>query len=199
MRYFYASPTNQPIGPHTIDELKQFHLNGTIRTETWVLEEGGSQWQPYANLVGPGAGVAAPVPMAPAQFTPAQPTAGGPLKWWVAVMKNYAGFSGRARRKEFWMFGLFNFLFLIVAMILDNILGTTVAGLPYGAMYLLYTFAVLIPGLAVTVRRLHDGGKSGWFLFVYLIPIIGAIWVLIVLASDSSPGTNKYGPNPKGV
>ena len=121
------------------------------------------------------------------------------MNWYLAVLKNYAVFSGRARRKEYWMFLLFNMIFAIVAMILDNILGTTVGVLPYGVFYLLYVFAVLIPGLAVSVRRLHDVGKSGWMYLISLIPIIGAIWLLVLFVTDSNPGENEYGANPKEV
>ena len=97
------------------------------------------------------------------------------------------------------MFALFNFIFLIVAMILDNILGTTAGELPYGVFYFLYALVVLIPGLAVAVRRLHDVGKSGWMILIALIPIIGAIWLLVLMVTDGNPGENQYGPNPKEV
>jgi uncharacterized membrane protein YhaH (DUF805 family) len=121
------------------------------------------------------------------------------MKWYLAVLKNYAGFSGRARRKEYWMFTLFNIIFLIVAMILDNVLGTAIEGVGYGLFYILYVLAVLIPGLAVSFRRLHDVGKSGWMVLIALIPIIGAIWLLVLMVIDSKPGENEYGPNPKEV
>jgi uncharacterized membrane protein YhaH (DUF805 family) len=121
------------------------------------------------------------------------------MNWYLAVLKNYAGFSGRARRKEYWMFVLFNFIFLIIAMIIDNDLKTTVGGLPYGLFYSLYAIAVLIPGLAVAVRRLHDVGKSGWMILIALIPIIGAIWLLVLMVTDSNPGENEYGANPKDI
>lgn len=121
------------------------------------------------------------------------------MKWYLAVLRNYAGFSGRARRKEYWMFALFNIIFLIVAMILDNVLGTAIEGVGYGLFYILYTLAVLIPGLAVSFRRLHDVGKSGWMILIVLIPIIGAIWLFVLTVTDSNSGENKYGPNPKEV
>ena len=121
------------------------------------------------------------------------------MNWYLQVLKKYAEFSGRARRKEYWMFSLFNVIFMIVAMILDNILGTTAGELPYGVFYFLYALAVFIPGLAVTVRRLHDIGKSGWMILIALIPIIGAIWLLVLMVTDSNPGENQYGQNPKEV
>jgi uncharacterized membrane protein YhaH (DUF805 family) len=121
------------------------------------------------------------------------------MNWYLKVLKQYADFSGRARRKEYWMFTLFNMIFIIVAMILDNVLGLTVGELPYGAFYFLYALAVLIPGLAVSVRRLHDVGKSGWMILISLIPIVGVIWLLILMLTDSNPEDNQYGANPKTV
>jgi uncharacterized membrane protein YhaH (DUF805 family) len=93
-------------------------------------------------------------------------------------------------------------IFLIIAMVLDNVLGTTfeVEGmkLPYGYIYLLFAIAFFIPYLAVSVRRLHDVGKSGWMLLLSFIPIIGAIWLLVLFFTDSSED-NEYGPNPKMI
>lgn len=119
------------------------------------------------------------------------------MNWYLKVLKQYADFSGRARRKEYWMFALFNLIFIIVAMILDNVLGLTLGELPYGVFYFLYALAVLIPGLAVSVRRLHDVGKSGWMILISLIPIVGGIWLLVLMLTDSNPGDNQYGANPK--
>ncbi|MFZ4590668.1 MAG: DUF805 domain-containing protein [Ignavibacteria bacterium] len=119
------------------------------------------------------------------------------MNWYLEVIKKYAVFNGRARRKEYWMFSLFSFIFVIIASILDNILGINMRGSTYGPIYIIYTLAVLIPGIAVSVRRLHDIGKSGWMLFVILIPIIGAIWLLVLLVTDGKPGDNIYGNNPK--
>jgi uncharacterized membrane protein YhaH (DUF805 family) len=121
------------------------------------------------------------------------------MNWYLKVLKQYADFSGRARRKEYWMFVLFNSLFAIVALILDNILGLTIGKLPYGVFYSLYGLAVLIPGLAVSVRRLHDVGKSGWMYLIGLIPLIGAIWLLVLFCYDSQQGNNKWGENPKEI
>jgi uncharacterized membrane protein YhaH (DUF805 family) len=121
------------------------------------------------------------------------------MNWYITVIKKYAVFSGRARRKEYWMFFLFNLIFSIVAIVLDNLLGTAIKDLGYGLISGLYFLAVLIPGLAVTVRRLHDVGKSGWWIFISLVPLIGSIWLLVLLATDSQPVENGYGSNPKEV
>jgi uncharacterized membrane protein YhaH (DUF805 family) len=118
------------------------------------------------------------------------------LNWYLYVLKKYAVFDGRARRKEYWMFVLFNILFSMAAGILDSILGLDFRS-GSGMIGSLYGLAVLIPSIAVAVRRLHDVGRSGWFLLINLIPIIGWIWFIIVLCTEGNPGINKYGPNPK--
>jgi len=94
------------------------------------------------------------------------------MNWYIQVLKNYAQFTGRARRSEYWYFALFNVIFMALAMGLDNVLGTTMYPLPYGYVYFIYALVVIIPGLAVCVRRLHDVGKSGWMALICLIPIV---------------------------
>jgi uncharacterized membrane protein YhaH (DUF805 family) len=121
------------------------------------------------------------------------------MNWYLKVLRQYADFGGRARRKEYWMFVLFNMIFAFGAIILDNVLGIAIDGIGYGPLYGLYALAVLIPGLAAAVRRLHDIGKSGWMILIALIPLVGAIWLLVLLVTDSSPGENQYGANPKEV
>lgn len=118
------------------------------------------------------------------------------MNWYFKALNNYANFSGRARRTEFWMFFLFNFIFGIIAGLLDRALGLSNA-FGYGTISILYSLAMFIPGLAVTVRRLHDVGKSGWMLLIILIPIIGWIWLFVLDVTDSNPGENQYGKNPK--
>jgi uncharacterized membrane protein YhaH (DUF805 family) len=121
------------------------------------------------------------------------------MKWFLKVLRQYADFSGRARRKEYWMYSLINFIFVTVASILDNATGMAIEGIGYGPIYIIFVLATLIPGIAVSVRRLHDVGKSGWMLFVALIPIIGVIWLLVLAVKDSQPGSNQYGENPKSI
>ena len=119
------------------------------------------------------------------------------MEWYLAVLRKYAEFSGRARRKEYWMFFLFNFLIGCGLAILELTLG--LAGGLYGPLTLLYSLAVLVPGLAVTVRRLHDTGRSGWWLLIGFVPLLGAIVLLVFMLTDGQPGPNQYGPNPKGA
>ncbi|HWQ71876.1 MAG TPA: DUF805 domain-containing protein [Desulfitobacteriaceae bacterium] len=114
----------------------------------------------------------------------------------MTVLRKYVVFEGRARRKEYWMFVLFNLIFMTAAYLLDSILS---GNMGYGLIYTIYSLAVLLPGLAVSVRRLHDIGKSGWFILISLIPIIGCIWLLILMCQDGNAGDNKYGPDPKSV
>ena len=121
------------------------------------------------------------------------------MNWYLKVLQQYTDFSGRARRKEYWMFFLFNMIFAFCAAIIDNILGLKFdQNSPYGFLYIVYGLFMFLPGLAVLVRRLHDVGKSGWWYFIAFIPILGAIWLLVLLATDSNPGSNEYGANPKG-
>jgi len=120
------------------------------------------------------------------------------MSWYIKVLKKYAVFSGRAKREEFWMFVLFNLIFSIVASLIDLGVGVlTFAVFGWGLLSLIYSLAVLVPGLAVSVRRLHDVGKSGWYLLINLIPIAGPIWFLVLACTDSQAGESKYGPNPK--
>lgn len=121
------------------------------------------------------------------------------MNWYLEVLKKYADFGGRARRKEYWMFTLFNVLFSFVLGILDGFLGTVSRDAGIGLLGGLYTLAVLLPSLGVSVRRLHDTDHSGWWLLIALVPCVGAIVLLIFMVRDSTPGPNQYGPNPKGV
>ena len=124
------------------------------------------------------------------------------MEWYLKVMRdNYANFSGRARRKEYWMFVLVQAIVMIGLMILDSVLGLDFElqgiSLGYGYLYLIGLIVHFIPSLAVLVRRLHDVGKSGWFYFIFLIPIIGIIWLLILYCTEGQKEDNKWGPNPK--
>lgn len=121
------------------------------------------------------------------------------MNYYLSVLKNYAVFSGRARRSEFWYFVLFNLIFSIISGILDSIVGIKVTPYHLGLINLIYALAVFIPGIAVTARRLQDTGKSGWMMLIVFIPIVGAIWLLILMCLDSNSGDNEYGPNPKNI
>lgn len=119
------------------------------------------------------------------------------MHWYIKVLNQYADFDGRARRTEYWMFFLFNFIFSLLAGLMDSFLGLYSIEFGIGLLGGLYALAVFIPGLAVAVRRLHDTGRSGWMLLIAFIPIIGAIWLLILMLIEGDPHENKYGPDPK--
>jgi uncharacterized membrane protein YhaH (DUF805 family) len=118
------------------------------------------------------------------------------MKWFIASLKKYAVFQGRARRTEYWMFVLFSFIILVIANILDHILGLAIEGLSYGPIYIIFTLALLLPSLSLSARRLHDIGKSGWFILVNLIPIGGFIWYLVLVCSKGNKGANAFGDDP---
>lgn len=111
------------------------------------------------------------------------------MNWYLKVLKQFADFNGRARRKEYWMFFLFNIIFSIVAGILDSITGTYNQEVGIGLLGGIYSLAMLIPGLAVCVRRLHDTGKSGWMIFVALIPLLEEFGYLFLWLKKETRGT----------
>ena len=119
------------------------------------------------------------------------------MSWYLEVLKKYAVFSGRARRMEYWMFILFNIIITVVLALIDSLIGTVIRQAGFGLLQGLYDLAVLLPSIAVTVRRLHDTGRTGWWILIGLIPVIGGIVLLIFMLLDSEPGENQYGPNPK--
>jgi uncharacterized membrane protein YhaH (DUF805 family) len=121
------------------------------------------------------------------------------MNWYLDVLKKYADFNGRARRKEYWMFFLFNVIITIVLMIVDGILGTSAVPGTLGLLGALYSLVLLIPGIAVAVRRLHDTGRSGWWILIGLVPFVGFIVLIVFMVQDGTPGENQFGKNPKMV
>lgn len=115
------------------------------------------------------------------------------MSWYIKVLKNYTNFKGRARRKEYWMFTLFNVIIAMVLYGIDSLIGTS------PILYLIYCLGVLIPNIAVCVRRLHDIGKCGWWYCIGFIPLIGEIWLIILFCRDGQAGENVYGLNPKEI
>lgn len=115
---------------------------------------------------------------------------GSHMEWYLKVIRNYAGFTGRARRKEFWMFVLVNFLIGILFALAEDLLGLPTL------ISKLYSLFILIPSWALFVRRLHDTGNNGWLSLLALIPFVGFVIILVFGCLDSE-GTNKYGISPK--
>ncbi|NHM32312.1 DUF805 domain-containing protein [Neobacillus terrae] len=113
------------------------------------------------------------------------------MDWYLRVLKNYVGFQGRARRKEYWMFYLFNAIISLILYIVQSVADLS------SLLTTLYSIAVFLPSLAVTVRRLHDTGRSGWWILIGLVPFAGAIVLLVFACLDSYPNENQYGQNPK--
>lgn len=113
------------------------------------------------------------------------------MNYYLEAMKKYATLEGRARRKEFWMFALMYAVFYTVASVVDMIAGT------YGIFGIIYMLASIIPCISVTVRRLHDIGKPGTWFFISFIPIVGQIWILVLVCKEGDHGINKYGLDPK--
>lgn len=119
------------------------------------------------------------------------------MNYYLAVLKKYAVFNGRSPRAEYWYFFLFNIIISIVLSIVDGIIGNSGSTAGVGLLGAIYSLALIIPGIAVGIRRLHDTNHSGWWLLISLIPIVGIIWLIVLMATDSNPGENKYGLNPK--
>ncbi|MGB5855916.1 MAG: DUF805 domain-containing protein [Oceanisphaera sp.] len=121
------------------------------------------------------------------------------MNWYIQVLKKYAVFTGRARRKEYWFFVLISLIILFILAFIDNATGTLNEDRGMGLLGGIYSLAVLLPGLGVSVRRLHDSNRSGWWMLIGFIPILGSIVLLVFMLLGSTPGDNQYGANPKGI
>lgn len=121
------------------------------------------------------------------------------MNWYLRAIRHYAVFSGRSRRKEYWCFTLFNLFITMALAVADTLTGTFSAATGMGLLGGIYTVGILIPSLAVLVRRLHDTNRSGWWIWIALIPLAGAIVLLVFLVTDGTPETNRFGPSPKNV
>lgn len=134
------------------------------------------------------------------------------MEWMLLPLRRYAQFSGRSRRKEFWMFFIFTILVYIIAMVLDSLFGfgTTTrhadmgnGGVSIGfnssggIITLIAMLALLVPSIAVAVRRLHDTDRSGWWLLIGLVPLVGAIVLIVFYFLEGTVGSNRFGTNPK--
>lgn len=115
------------------------------------------------------------------------------MNWYLGCLKKYADFTARARRKELWMFILFFYIFGFVALALDCVLGT---GATLGSLYML---AMMLPCYAVAARRLHDTNRSGWWMLIGFVPIVGGIWLFVLMVLDGNRGANRFGADPKAA
>lgn len=114
------------------------------------------------------------------------------MEWYLSVLKNYAVFSGRARRKEYWMFMLFNIIVTCIIAVIDSAMGTVILGV-------IYALAVFIPSIGVSIRRLHDTNRSGWWLLIAFLPLIGSLVLLVFFVLEGTAGENSHGVDPKQV
>jgi uncharacterized membrane protein YhaH (DUF805 family) len=121
------------------------------------------------------------------------------MNWYVEVLKKYAVFTGRARRMEYWYFALFNLIVSFVLGFIDGMTGTVSQTTGLGLLSSIYLLAVLIPGIAVSIRRLHDTDRSGWWLLLVFVPLIGAIVLIVFFVQDGKAGANQYGADPKAA
>lgn len=126
------------------------------------------------------------------------------MEWMLLPLKRYADFSGRSRRKEYWLFTLATVVayFVLFAILMGTINfetgeGSVFSGI-FGLMFVLFAFALLVPTLAVQVRRFHDQDKSGWLVLLNLIPYLGSLIVLVMMCLEGTAAENAYGPDPKG-
>jgi uncharacterized membrane protein YhaH (DUF805 family) len=117
------------------------------------------------------------------------------MHWYLHVLKHYAEFSGRARRSEYWNFVLLNLIVAFVLSFADTVVRKI---LGFGVFGPVYALVVLLPSIAVSIRRLHDTDRSGWWLLLAFVPIVGLVLIWF-LAEDGNAGTNRYGQNPKLV
>lgn len=121
------------------------------------------------------------------------------MQWYLKVIQNYTNFSGRARRREYWMFALFNIIISFVLGLISGLIQGTQEVESFGivdGIALLYGLFILLPSLAVSIRRLHDTGRSGWWVLIALVPV-ASLLLLYYFVQDSQAGENEYGANPK--
>lgn len=121
------------------------------------------------------------------------------MSYYLEAFKKYAVFSGRARRAEFWYFVLFNVIVAFVLALIGGLIGAAIGDGYAGILSGIYGLAVIIPTLALWVRRLHDIDRTGWWVLINLIPLVGAIVLLVFALTPGTPGSNQYGPDPKQV
>ena len=121
------------------------------------------------------------------------------MQWYIDVIKKYAVFSGRARRKEYWMYALFYAIGYIILGTIDQLLGTHAKNQFGGLLTGIFGLALLLPSIGVSIRRMHDTNRSGWWILIGLIPCIGWIWWIVLAAQEGGAGDNRYGPDPKAA
>ena len=181
-------------GPFTEDEFNALIDRGTIGRDTLVWREGMDDWLPWGRT-------ANAVPDVPMQPAPAMGRATDPARadarTFLGALKDgfarYVDFRTRSSRPQFWWWTLWSVILSVCASILDGMLGMYESG-PINS---LLSLVLLLPSIAVAVRRLHDTGRTGWWYLLILIPIIGWIVLLVFYCQKSEPGQNQWGPRPR--
>ena len=201
--FYYLDDQNETQGPVSLNDLISLMVAGRIQSTTLVARSGDAAWLPLTTVIAASNGAGVP----PTTVIAANGGYHDGMGLWdifkLTMTKNFAEFSGRATRREYWMFQLagilFWFVFSFAVVILSGVLSLIDESLVIVAMFLsyLYPLAILIPSLGIFVRRLHDTGRSGWMILLGLIPFVGPIVLFIFTLLDSQPGTNAYGPSLK--
>lgn len=212
--FYYLNRRNEPQGPVSINELLELLANGIIQTTTLVARVGDAAWRPLPsvladmNITAPCPPVGGAYQTGPSRRPQHESASDGDYHdgmglleiFKLTMTRNFANFSGRATRREYWMFQLASLLFLLSIYILGIFLIVLIdpsMSIIMMGLSLLYSLALIIPGLSLYVRRLHDTGRSGWMILLGLIPFIGG-WILLIFSLlDSQRGTNAYGPSLK--
>ncbi len=201
--FYYLDDQNETQGPVSLNDLISLMVAGRIQSTTLVARSGDAAWLPLTTVIAASNGAGVP----PTTVIAANGGYHDGMGLWdifkLTMTKNFAEFSGRATRREYWMFQLagilFWFVFSFAVVILSGVLSLIDESLVIVAMFLsyLYPLAILIPSLGIFVRRLHDTGRSGWMILLSLIPFVGPIVLFIFTLLDSQPGTNAYGSSLK--
>ncbi len=201
--FYYLDDQNETQGPVSLNDLISLMVAGRIQSTTLVARSGDAAWLPLTTVIAASNGAGVP----PTTVIAANGGYHDGMGLWdifkLTMTKNFAEFSGRATRREYWMFQLagilFWFVFSFAVVILSGVLSLIDESLVIVAMFLsyLYPLAILIPSLGIFVRRLHDTGRSGWMILLGLIPFVGPIVLFIFTLLDSQPGTNAYGSSLK--
>ena len=201
--FYYLDDQNETQGPVSLNDLISLMVAGRIQSTTLVARSGDAAWLPLTTVIAASNGAGVPPTTVIAANGGYHDGMGLCDMFKLTMTKNFAEFSGRATRREYWMFQLagilFWFVFSFAVVILSGVLSLIDESLVIVAMFLsyLYPLAILIPSLGIFVRRLHDTGRSGWMILLGLIPFVGPIVLFIFTLLDSQPGTNAYGPSLK--
>lgn len=206
---WHYTKNDDEFGPINLSELMQLFLNGDLEANEEVWREGMANWEPASQVTQLRSCFQARSPQdieinavstngsssrsqRRSRSNPKK-NEDNPFYWYGAVWKQFVNFNGRARRKEYWYFTLCNLIVMILLNVVSFLIGDY-----NGVLGNLYTLAILLPGLGVLARRLHDTGRSGWWILIGLVPIVGFIVLLVFLVQEGDSGENQYGDDPIG-